>query len=56
MITTLSILNLAPIYSEAEMIFYGIGIILLNIGMYFAVPAFAVIRLKRLIIKCHKNS
>ena len=55
MITTLSILNYTPIHSEAEMLSYGIGVIFLNIGMYFVVPAFAIIRLKRL-IKCHKNS
>ena len=48
MITTLSILNLVPIHSEAEMIFYGIGIILLNIGMYFVAPAFAIIKLKKM--------
>ena len=56
MITTLSILNHIPIHSEAEMLSYGIGVIFLNIGMYFVVPAFVIIRLKRLIIKCHKNS
>ena len=47
MITTLSILDLIPIHSEAEMIFYGIGIILLNIGMYFAAPVFAIIKLRQ---------
>ena len=56
MITTLSILNHVPIHSEAEILVYGIGVILLNIGMYFAFPVFAVIKLKRLIIKSHKKA
>lgn len=47
LITTLSILNYADIDSEAEMLGYGIGVILLNIGMYFAAPAFVIIRLKQ---------
>ena len=55
MITTLSILNHIPIHSESELLVYGIAIILLNIGMYFVVPAFAIIRLKRL-VKYHENS
>lgn len=46
LITTLSILNYFDIDSEIEMIGYGIGVILLNIGMYFVFPIFVVIRLK----------
>ncbi|MGI0011238.1 MAG: emp24/gp25L/p24 family protein [Nitrosopumilaceae archaeon] len=46
LLTTLSILNYVPIHSEAEMLGYGIGVILLNIGMYFVAPAFAIMRLK----------
>ena len=30
--------DLADIRSESEMLGYGIGVILLNIGMYFVVP------------------
>jgi len=37
MIATLSILKHVDIDSEAEMLSYGIGIILMNIGMYFVV-------------------
>jgi hypothetical protein len=44
LITTLSILNYADIDSEAEMLTYGIGVILLNVGMYFVAPAFVIMR------------
>ncbi len=47
LITTLSILNYVGIDSEDEMLGYGIGVILVNIGMYFVAPALLVIRLKR---------
>ena len=47
LITTLSILNYVPIHSEAEMLFYGIGVISLNIGMYFVAPAAVILRLKQ---------
>lgn len=50
LITSLSILNYVQIHSEAEMLFYGIGIISLNVGMYLVAPAFVIIRLKQ-----HKN-
>jgi len=32
--------------SESEMLGYGIGIILLNIGMYFVLPAIIILKLK----------
>jgi len=47
LITSLSILNYVEIDSEAEMLSYGISLILLNIGMYFVVPAIVVIKLKK---------
>lgn len=47
LITSLSILNYVNIDSEAKMLGYGIGIILLNIAMYFVAPAFIIIRLKQ---------
>ena len=31
--------DLADIHSESEILGYGIGVILLNIGMYFVAPA-----------------
>lgn len=46
MLSTLSILNYADIDSEQEMLGYGIGIILLNVGMYFAVPAIVILKIK----------
>ncbi|MGI0009791.1 MAG: CFI-box-CTERM domain-containing protein, partial [Nitrosopumilaceae archaeon] len=48
LLTTLSILNYVDIDSEAEMLGYGIGIILFNIGMYFIAPAFVIMKLRRL--------
>ncbi len=51
LITTLSILNYVDIDSEDEMLGYGIGVILLNIGMYFVAPAFVIIRLRALVMQ-----
>ncbi len=47
MLTTLSILNYVDIDSEQEMLGYGIGIILMNIGMYFVGPAMIIQRLRK---------
>lgn len=47
MLTSLSILNHANIDSEQEMLGYGISIILMNIGMYFAAPAILIHRLRK---------
>ncbi len=47
MLTTLSILNYVNIDSEQEMLGYGIGIILMNIGMYFVAPAMIIQRLRK---------
>lgn len=47
LLSTLSILNYVNIDSEAEMLGYGIGVILLNIGMYLVAPAFVIFRLKQ---------
>ena len=46
MLSTLSLLILADIDSEEEMLGYGIGVILLNIGMYFVAPAIIIIKIK----------
>jgi len=48
LITTLSILNYVDIDSEAEMLGYGIGIIVLNIGMYFVAPVFLIMKIRRI--------
>lgn len=42
LIMTLSILPHVSMDSEAEALGYGIGVILLNIGIYFAAPALAI--------------
>ncbi len=47
LITSLSILNYVDMDSEAEVLGFGIGIILLNIGMYFVAPVAIILRLKR---------
>ena len=47
MLSTLSILNYVEINSEEEMLSYGIGIILMNIGMYFAAPALIVYKIRK---------
>jgi len=48
MLSTLSILNYVHIGSESEMLGYGIGIMLLNIGMYFVAPAVVIVKLNGL--------
>ena len=47
LLASLSILNYVDIDSEQEMLGYGIGIILMNVGMYFAAPAIVVYRLRK---------
>ena len=38
--------DLADIDYESEMLGYGIGVILLNIGMYFVAPAVVIFKIK----------
>jgi len=47
MLTSLTLLNYVDVDTEEEMLGYGISIILLNIGMYFVVPAALIIALKK---------
>jgi len=47
MMSTLGILQHVDIDSETEMISYGIGIILLNVGMYFVAPLLLIHRLRK---------
>ena len=49
LLTSLTLLQYVDIDSESEMLGYGIGIILLNIGMYFVAPAVLIINIKKLI-------
>jgi len=46
-IASLSILNHADIDSKAEMLGYGIGVILLNSGMYVGIPASVIMRFRK---------
>ena len=46
LLTSLTLLNYVDVDSEQEMLGYGIGIILLNIGMYFVAPAAVIIAIK----------
>jgi len=47
LLTSLSLLQYVDIDSESEMLGYGIGIILLNIGMYFVAPAVLIMKIKK---------
>ena len=47
LLSSLSLLQYVDINSDTEMLGYGIGIILLNIGMYFVAPTFLIVKLKR---------
>jgi len=51
LLTSLSILNYVNLDSEEEVLGYGIGVILLNIGMYFVAPAILFLKLKKMRIK-----
>jgi len=57
LLTSLTLLQYADINSESEMLGYGIGIILLNIGMYFVAPAVLIIKIRKRvnIEKLHKT-
>ena len=47
LLTSLTLLQYADIDSESEMLGYGIGVILLNIGMYFVVPAVLIMKIRK---------
>ena len=46
LLTSLTLLNYVDIDSESEMLGYGIGIIMLNIGMYFVAPAIVIAKIR----------
>ena len=46
LLTSLTLLQYVDIDSESEMLGYGIGIILLNIGMYFIAPAVLITKIR----------
>ena len=47
MISSLTILNYVDMDSESQVLGYGVSLILLNIGMYLAVPAVLIISIKK---------
>ena len=47
LLTSLALLQYADIDSESEMLGYGIGIMLLNIGMYFVAPAVLITKVRK---------
>ena len=57
LLTSLTLLHYADIDSESEMLGYGIGVILLNIGMYFVAPAILITNIRKRvnIEKLHKT-
>ncbi|MFB3151996.1 MAG: Ig domain-containing protein [Nitrosopumilaceae archaeon] len=46
LVASLSLLNYVDLDSEESVLGYGIGIILMNIGMYFVAPAIVIFRIK----------
>ena len=47
LITSLSILNYVDMESEAEVLGFGISLIMLNVGMYFVAPAILIYRIRQ---------
>ena len=47
LLTSLTLLQYVDIDSESDMLGYGIGVILLNIGMYFIAPAVLIMKVKK---------
>jgi peptidyl-prolyl cis-trans isomerase B (cyclophilin B) len=47
MLSSLSLLNYVDIDSEQEMLGYGISLIILNAGMYFAAPAIIIYKIRK---------
>jgi hypothetical protein len=46
LLTSLTLLQYVDIDSESDMLGYGIGVILLNIGMYFIAPAVLITKIR----------
>jgi len=51
LLSSLSVLQYVDIDTESEMLGYGIGVILLNFGMYFVVPALLITKISHVIKK-----
>jgi hypothetical protein len=46
MVSSLSILNYADMDSEESVLGYGIGLIVLNLAMYFVIPVVAIMKIR----------
>ena len=55
LLASLSILNHVDIDSEQEMLGYGIGIILMNIGTYFVAPVTVILKARKKFSSCFKE-
>jgi hypothetical protein len=51
MLTSLTLLNYVDVDTEEQMLGYGIGIILLNIGIYFVAPVVLIVSMKKVILQ-----
>ena len=49
LLSSLSLLNYVDMDSEVEVLGYGISLILLNVGMYFVLPAFVIHRVRKFV-------
>jgi hypothetical protein len=49
MISSISILNYVDMDSEAEVLGYGISLILLNVGMYLVAPAVVIYKVRKFV-------
>ena len=47
LLASLTLLQYADIDSESEMLGYGMGVIILNIGMYFVAPAVLIMKIRK---------
>jgi len=48
LVASLSILNYVDLDSEESVLGYGIGIILMNVGMYFVAPTIVISKVRKL--------
>ena len=49
LLSSLSLLNYVDMNSESEVLGYGISLILLNVGMYFVLPAIVIHRVRKFV-------
>lgn len=56
LITSLSVLNHVDVDSEESVLGYGIGLILLNLGMYLAGPTVVIMKVGKMILRKSKSA